>query len=298
MEQEFGASGVPFVDGEGAARCMRKFRAERWVAGVAGECHGNQIGIRTTRAEALDVLRHSLPPGWVSKPDGSKVRSLFSVTTKTRNGVEDFCLHVGPRLIARSPSLATIGDELESYQDLLLAATARGRCFVHAGVVGTAAGAIILPGVSRAGKTTLTKAFIEAGAQFFSDDLAVLDAGGFVHPYPRPLSLRAGPGDVRLRRRAEELGGVVATEPMPVAMVLFTNHEAGTPFAPKEVAPAQAVFELLQHTLTARSQPRACLEALAKVSRSALLLKGTRGEASECVRTSLVRHSAGKRHAA
>ena len=66
--------------------------------------------------------------------------------------------------------------------------------FIHAGVVAQDGVAIALPGVSFAGKTTLVSALVRAGAVYYSDEFAVIDKRGVVNPYPKALSVRAGPG--------------------------------------------------------------------------------------------------------
>ena len=72
---------------------------------------------------------------------------------------------------------------------------------MHAGVVAWKGKAIVLPGTSHAGKTTLVTALVEAGATYYSDEYAVLDAKGHVSPYARRLSLRDGPfGEARRAR--------------------------------------------------------------------------------------------------
>ena len=65
------------------------------------------------------------------------------------------------------------------------------RIFVHAGVVAVRGRAIVLPGTSYCGKTTLVAALVRAGATYFSDEFAVLDERGAVHPYPKPLRCAA-----------------------------------------------------------------------------------------------------------
>ena len=68
-----------------------------------------------------------------------------------------------------------------------------------------------LPGHSFSGKSTLVAALVRAGAVYYSDEFAVLDPDGFVHPYAKALSL-----DVA--RQVEELGGVAGDEPLPARL--------------------------------------------------------------------------------
>ena len=64
---------------------------------------------------------------------------------------------------------------------------------VHAGVVAVDAGAIALPAVSGAGKSTMTAALCLAGARYLSDEALVLDDSGDgppqALPYPKPVAL-------------------------------------------------------------------------------------------------------------
>jgi hypothetical protein len=63
--------------------------------------------------------------------------------------------------------------------------------FVHAGVVALDGRAIVLPGLSRAGKSTLVLALLERGAAFLSDELLVFDVERAVAvPFPRAIKIR------------------------------------------------------------------------------------------------------------
>lgn len=62
--------------------------------------------------------------------------------------------------------------------------------YIHSACVVLDGEAIILPGESGVGKTTLTLKLLGAGAKYCSDELAELD-GGLVYPYPKPLYIRS-----------------------------------------------------------------------------------------------------------
>ena len=47
-----------------------------------------------------------------------------------------------------------------------------------------------MPGLSFSGNMTLVRAVVEAGAVYYSDEHAMLDEVGRVHPYARPLPFR------------------------------------------------------------------------------------------------------------
>src|ERR671929_229610 len=86
----------------------------------------------------------------------------------------------------------------------------------HAGVVGWQGRAILIPGRSFSGKSTLVAALVRAGATYYSDEFAVLDERGRVHPFPKKLSMRLE-GSARPRfAPVEELGGRRGTTPLRV----------------------------------------------------------------------------------
>ena len=110
---------------------------------------------------------------------------------------------------------------------LRVAENASDRVFVHAGVVGWNGRAVLIPATSFKGKPTLVAELIRSGAADYSDEYALLDSSGFVHPFPRNLSLR---GLGRLPESSvppEDLGGTVGREPVRVGAVLFTEYLEG-----------------------------------------------------------------------
>ncbi|HEX9185918.1 MAG TPA: hypothetical protein VGB87_02520, partial [Vicinamibacteria bacterium] len=145
--------------------------------------------------------------------------------------------------------------------------------------------AILIPGRSRSGKTTLVAELVRAGAQYLSDEFAVLDARGRVHPFAKPLSIR-GPGGCDLHaqsRRVEELGGTCATRPLPVGLVVLAEYRPGACWRPERLSPGRAVLEMLAHTVPARLRPEASLQSLEGAVARATVWKGERGEARELV---------------
>ena len=62
----------------------------------------------------------------------------------------------------------------------------------------------------------------------------MLDDVGRVHPYARPLSFRPPEGRP-VDLRAEELGGAVGTEPLPVRMIVESPEACAWPAHPRTV---------------------------------------------------------------
>jgi hypothetical protein len=169
---------------------------------------------------------------------------------------------------------------MESQLRIYVGIRAPERIFVHAGVVEHHGRALLAPGLSFAGKTTLVTALVRAGATYLSDDYAVIDPSGLVHPFAKPLSIRDDE-HVQNHHDVERLGGRVATEPVPIGAVVFTEYRAGAPWRPRQVSPGRGVLAVLQHTLAARERSKEALPVLRRALAGAVLLEGARGEAEE-----------------
>ena len=154
--------------------------------------------------------------------------------------------------------------------------------FLHAGVVRMGEGGWLLPGAAGSGKSQLVLALLEAGGQFYSDELAVLDDGGQVHAYPRDLWLRISKKQ-RRRISAPELGWTPELQPMPVDRVLLCSYTRGSVWDPRELSWPEA-FPLLATHL--RCSPAARKQACARLERAlgqARIRQGKRGEAADLV---------------
>lgn len=245
---------------------------------------GRRVGVRTNAPDVLDRVRELLPPGW--EPGHSPlVDHLFSlhvggVSTEPR-GRNYHLLYGGFTRHARSLDLDEVLDALESHINVYLGEYAANRVFVHAGVVDWHGTAILLPGASRAGKSTLVAAFLRAGAAYYSDEYAVLDYHGFVHPFARRLSIRSADGTSSRRCGPEEFGGRAAGQALPVGLVAVTKYLAGRRWRPRPLTTGQGVLALMEDALSAQLDPEGAFRVLEKAVARALIFKGPRGEAEE-----------------
>jgi len=165
--------------------------------------------------------------------------------------------------------------------ELWIAECARNRVFVHAGCVAVDGQAIVLPGRSMSGKSSLTAALVRAGADYYSDEYAVFDNRGLVRPYPRRLAIRPYEGAAVQRVPAEELGGRVGRAPARVELIAALRFDPGAGWQPEPLTRGPAVLRLLDNTVAARSRPRAVLSALEGATLDARAVEGTRGDADE-----------------
>ncbi len=263
---------------------MDKIDRLGWAAGIAFVSYGLRIGIRASSPEIMNRIEGVLPPH-VKPARGPRVGGLYSLIasgTKVGSNIRRFnILYAGPRRLKRTKDTEEALEALEGHLQIYVAEHARRRVFVHAGVVGWRGRAIVIPGRTMSGKSTLVKALVEAGATYYSDEYAVLDERGRVHPYLKPLSMRENGGGRPMKIHPEALGGTTGVRPLPVGLVVATSYREGARWRPRQLLPGRAVMALLAHTVSARRKPERALTTLRQVVADALVLKGARGEADE-----------------
>src|SRR6266404_6437741 len=269
---------------------MAKIDRLGWADGMSFTAYGVRVGVRVNERSILRDVIARLPPG--SKPASLQVVDhLYSIIfgeAKTDSKLGRFSLAYWNLLrIGRSRKFVDLLDAFESHLQLTIAEHARSRVFVHAGVVGWKDRAILIPGLSHSGKTTLVERLIRAGAIYYSDEYAVLDERGRVHPYARPLGIRMSETARATKVRAEEFGAHVGSKPLSIDLVISTGFKAGARWRPRKLTRGKGVLELLANTVSARSQPEFALSVLPKALESARIVKGVRGEASEIVESIL-----------
>ena len=268
---------------------MEKLDQLVWAGGFSFRAYGLRIGIRTNSADVLALVKRRLPITW--KPSRSPVvDNLYSVVKPRakgkRTGPQFNILYKGSEMFARSTDLIEVLSELEIDLHSYIATATLQRMFLHAGVVGWNGKAIVIPGKNFSGKTSLVTAFLRAGATYYSDEFAVLDSRGRVHPYPWALHIREGLAQPKAFP-VEMLGARAGTKPLPVGVVILSEYRRGAKWRPRRVTRGQAALAMLDRVMSKRHQPGAMLPALGQMVSGATVLKGTRGEAKEVVESVL-----------
>jgi hypothetical protein len=244
--------------------------------------HAYGVGVRVEGATAPVVHRFLARLPALSNaraPAPRRVESRFELETRRRGRRDVLYLRQDERVLFRSSKQEAVLDAGASALELLVAERSPTRTFIHAGVVAWRNRAIVLPGYSRAGKSTLVAALLRAGATYYSDEFAILDDRGFVHPYARPLLLRAG-RRMGSRRRPRRIG----KRPLPVGLVWMARYTPRSAPAPRVLDGGEAVVQLLRHTVSARRQPAASLDRLGRMVAGARVWMGPRGEAVQAAK--------------
>jgi hypothetical protein len=190
-------------------------------------------------------------------------------------------------VLGKEISLQAAACIVESWAQLTVATLAKGLVFVHAGVVGWRNRAIVIPGRSLSGKSTLVLALVEAGADYYSDEYAVFDSEGRVHPYWRLPKLRVASGHKVASRL---LGGVLSgppPSPIPLGWVLLSRYEAESSWQPRGLTCGQTLLGLLSNTVPLRIRPEQSVKVLATAITNAQGFEGPRGEAANFAQQAL-----------
>jgi hypothetical protein len=225
-------------------------------------------------AQQLDRALSVVPPG--SEPcSPTELDATFALAA---DGAGAYELTRDEERLAEGLPLDLAFEVLDRQLRTLVAFTAPHHVFVHAGAVAHRGAAIVMPGASLAGKTTLVAALVRAGAQYYSDEFAPLGDDGLVHPFAKPLSLRDD-HFVQIDHHVEALGGVAGARPLPVGAVIVTRYQAGAAWRPRRLTPGEAALALLSHAAPTRSKPAQALRAIGRSIERASVIEGARGEA-------------------
>lgn len=140
--------------------------------------------------------------------------------------------------------------------------------FVHAAVASRGGRALIMPGRSGAGKTTLVTALALGGWSYLSDEVAAVGPdGAVVRPYPRPLALEPGSWELVPEAAGRwpagvpdlvhdlwlvlpaSLGAGEPAAPAVPAAVVFPEVEPGAATRLESISRADALERLLSHSI-------------------------------------------------
>ena len=222
---------------------------------LALSCYGVEICIIDDASAGLcQRLRHALPPEFTTPSDP---RSAVVSYVVTADAFPEAAKQPDYRITCDGKEVFAAVTEEDIFRwlcqdiDNTVARRSEQMLFMHAGVVAWRGMAIVFPGRSYTGKSTLVAELVLRGAMYYSDEFAVLDDTGKVHPYRRTPVLRderRQPQDLRLMREDDR------TDPLPIGLIVAGPYRSGTTWRPTIVCGAQAVLPLIDNTVLARQE--------------------------------------------
>ncbi len=153
---------------------------------------------------------------------------------------------------------------------------------VHAGAVQWGERALLLPGSTHAGKSALVAELLRRGATYFSDEYALIDSEGLVHPYPRPLLLRNGRPE-QVPMLPGECNASVGEVPAPIGWILSLQYLPEYTWNVTAITQSEAVLTLLRNTPHILAESPDMVRAFKRAVAGAVCFAGHRNEAVEAV---------------
>jgi hypothetical protein len=268
-----GHSSAETADGAAVARVL----PDNWRR-FGFEAYGVPAVIYLDAPELVPHVETILPPGW-ERREPADDDPFFTLARRDR---VSYTVEYGDGGVSGSSDLDVALAVLEARLRSFVAVRAPEHIFVHAGVVGLGGRAVVIPSPSFGGKTTLVTELIRAGAVYYSDEFAVLDADGMVHPYPKPLSIRLD-GLNQVDHGVDAFGASTGVDPLPIGLVVVTSYVPGAHWQPERLSPGEAVLAMLANAVPAQERPAQALATIKRAIDGAIVLSSDRGEASEVV---------------
>jgi hypothetical protein len=242
---------------------------------------GFPIAVLSDCRAAEAILRLYLLP-WLprAKPDLETAGLVLRVLRNREPESRGFAAYAGDRLLAADDRMNAIIEVLQAQIDETAVRTLPNLVPIHAGVIAWNGTAALLPAGSGAGKTTLVAELLRKGAVYSSDEYALLDAEGRVHPYPRALMLRSE-GGWWTPALPSAWNAATSEAPSPVRLIVGVERAQGAQWNVRRISQSEALVVLLRNTPREMAQSPEMLAPLQAAVGSAACYRGVRGEAAE-----------------
>lgn len=238
--------------------------------------YGLDFSVTVDEELAEDALSSICLPTWtpVVATSGRNDELSFELRRGRRPGEFVHALYIDGRLEMGGPQRKSFIMDSAKRIHWWLAKESPDCVFIHAGVVEIDGVAVLLPGRSFVGKSTLVAELLRSGASYLSDEYAVLSKDGLVLPFPRRLSLRG-----RQTFRPE----VFATTPLAPGAVYFVEYQPDFIWDSSPLSVSVAVLRLFENCLRAQANPVGTLESLTRLCKNAPAFNVLRGDSKGAV---------------
>jgi hypothetical protein len=205
---------------------------------------GCNIRVATACLEAHTILERYVLP---SLPRTDSTADQPDLVVRVDRVAEQFQLSVDDVAVASACSAISLVPAMVRVLDEAVIRRLTALRAVHAGAVLWDGKALLLPGATHAGKSSLVAELLRQGATYFSDEYALIDSEGRVHPYPRPLLLRNGSPE-QFPVLPGECNASVGDAPVPVGWILSLEYQSAGTWSVAVVPQSEALLTLLRNT--------------------------------------------------
>lgn len=257
--------------------------------GFTFESYGVRVTIKASDAALLDEARRRAEKalvGNVLRVEPAGAEHSFGIFSDARGTLH---LLKNGEEFSSDTNLERFFKFFDSILRIQVAEYTVGWVFIHAGVVAFNGRAIIVPGDSFSGKTTLVHELVKAGAEYYSDEYAVLDDAGRVSAFPRDLSVRYTEAGSIADRDVSigSFGGITGSTQVPVGLVVLTRFVDGSIWEPETLTVGEGILETIPHTISRVQNAARSLKVLNTAFSDAIILKSLRGDAAKLAPTLL-----------
>lgn len=211
-----------------------------------------QVAVHSNIAEVLTEVRRNFQ--WMLELKAKKIVGDLEVFWENGEyhlvgGSEDSIKNGTLNFVLHSLKYAVILKLIQAHPNLL---------WLHAGAVAYQDSAVVLPGLSGRGKSTLVTSLCAKGWTYLSDDIVPFDWNvGKVLPFPRIPEVRKNKGKELSPEQVQRLDKIVVDlevdlvcrKPMQIAALIFPTYSLRCPTEMLPYSPAASALELLQSCL-------------------------------------------------
>jgi hypothetical protein len=248
-----------------------------YVFGI--RAYGCNIQVETPSLEAHSILERYILPT-LPRMDGAA--DLPHIVVRATEADGRFQVSVDDEHVASASSALSIVSPLIKVLDDSVIERLTTLRALHAGAVVWRQHALLLPGVTHAGKSSLVAELLRRGATYYSDEFALIDPQGLVHPYPRPLLLRNG-SPQQSPVLAREFNVSVGDAPAQVGWIFVLEYVPGSNWNVSPLPHGEAVLTLLKNTPHYLAELPDMIDVFQRAVAGAACFCGSRDEAVPAV---------------
>ena len=248
--------------------------------GFAVRAFGCTLALSASCPEGHRALERWIFP---SLPRNGSPSDMPDVSIHIEKAAEEFAVYVDGSRAALVVGGDRLGLNLIRAVDEALISRITTLRVVHAGAVTWRGRALLLPGRTHSGKSSLVIELLRQGAGYLSDEYALIDSEGLVHAYPRPLLVRTRHTQ-QTPVLPETYGNIAASSPSPVSWIVALEYSSEADWELTALAQSEGLMVLLQNTPCVLADMPEIMTVFARAVAGARCYAGCRNHATEAAR--------------